>query len=191
MRSKLRLPRKALTALPVGLVLAFVVPASAMATSTTVTPAGDSFTVGSSTLKIDWHLTGGPIVTCAVTGMTGSVPAAPANHNGSGAVNLSLGAKTLIEKCSTNNGEKITVSGGPFSKMAALGGASPTASTEWELQAIGAPGECANGTFVTLAGPWKNGTVSPLVDSSWSASGSYETSFGCVWGNGKVSLSSA
>ncbi|MFF7177225.1 hypothetical protein [Streptomyces sp. NPDC008121] len=80
---------------------------TAAAGSTTVTPAGHAFKAtlsGKATLKA-----GSVTVTCSVSVSTGTVPAAPGNHNPAGAVSSPISAPTYSSCTSSMPGVTPTV----------------------------------------------------------------------------------
>jgi hypothetical protein len=99
-------PRNRLRALwAVGIASAMVTlasPAMAATSSTTVTPAGDSFQASlTSGTTADFSL-GTTTISCSSSVATGQVPAAPGNTNAAGPVNSTLSNPTF-DTCSTNN----------------------------------------------------------------------------------------
>lgn len=80
--------------------LAFSTPAMAAVSSTTVTPAGDSFQASLASGSADFTV-GSTTVSCSNSGTSGAVPAAPDNNNPAGPVSSVLSTPTFTS-CSTN-----------------------------------------------------------------------------------------
>uniref|UniRef100_A0AAU2JYP8 Ig-like domain-containing protein n=1 Tax=Streptomyces sp. NBC_00049 TaxID=2903617 RepID=A0AAU2JYP8_9ACTN len=182
------------TALALGTALAgalSLVSVSASATplplagSTTVTPAGHAFKAvlsGKATLKA-----GSVTVTCTVSVATGTVPAAPGNHNPAGAVSSPIAAPTY-SSCTANvpgvtptvttsgawtvsmqDGSPITATmtvpvGGLVVKTTGLASCTVTA----------APTAAAN-----VGGSWANGAPSSLTFANASVPVKVTGGFGC------------
>ncbi|MBT2442962.1 hypothetical protein J7E93_23205 [Streptomyces sp. ISL-36] len=95
-------------ALTLGAVSATAAPLpTAAADSTTVTPAGHAFKAtlsGKATFKA-----GSVTVTCSVSVSTGTVPAAPGNHNAAGPVSSPISAPTYSSCTSSMSGVTPTV----------------------------------------------------------------------------------
>lgn len=180
--------------LPVTAAVALAaVPAAAQAASTTVTPAGHAITVASSTIKFLTPGTG--YLTCTVAGGSATIPAAPANHNGSGAVEVTMTTRPAFSGCT----ESPALGGPPAPpvtsgtwKIAFQGGAASTAALKIPTNGLRVWGEPAATCFAdnispaSFGGAWQNGTASPLADSSFPLFGSTTIAWqasGCLVGN--------
>jgi hypothetical protein len=85
--------------------LALASPARAAASSTTVTPAGDSFQASLVSGVAATFTVGSVTVSCSESSAAGAVAAAPANHNDAGPVSSALDPPTFSNgssACSTN-----------------------------------------------------------------------------------------
>lgn len=183
-RTALALGMAATAALSVASVTASAAPLPA-AGSTTVTPAGHSFKAtltGKATLKA-----GSVTVTCSVSVSTGTVPAAPGNHNPDGPVSSPISPPTYSSctaslpgvtptvttsgawTVSMQNGSPITATmtvpvGGLVLKTTGLATCTVTA----------APTAAAN-----VGGTWANGAPSSLTFTNASVPVKVTGGFGC------------
>jgi hypothetical protein len=185
---------KGISALIASVVLAmFTLPASAMAASTTVSPAGDSFALGSSSVNLDVGVAGVG-GRCTMSGGTGTVPASPGNHNASGPVAIKLTANPKFSNCHWGPlGGSYTSSMQVFPHgvwALSLQAGSPS-NAKLEIPASGLTivysslCEGENHAAASWSGKWTNGTLSPFVSSSMALAGSLKvawqhTAF-CTW----------
>ncbi|MET8296511.1 hypothetical protein ABZW02_20905 [Streptomyces sp. NPDC005180] len=158
---------------------------SPLAGSTTVTPAGHAFKAaltGKATLKA-----GSVTVTCAVSVSTGSVPAAPGNHNAAGAVSSPITPPTYSSCTSSMPGVTPTVTtsgawavsmqnGSPVTATMTVpaGGLVVHTSGLATCTVTAAPGGAAS-----VPGSWANGAPSSLTFSNASVPVTVTGGFGC------------
>ncbi|SCK18733.1 hypothetical protein [Streptomyces sp. WMMB 322] len=157
----------------------------ASAGSTTVTPAGDEYTAG---LSGDASFTAGSVtVTCTVSEASGTIPAAPGNHNDAGPVESAVSAPTYdsctaslpgVEASVTTSGD-WTVSmqhGDPSTAGLTMpaGGFVLKTSGLAECTVTAAPDGAA-----TATGEWANGSPSTLTFDAAEVPVKVEGGFGC------------
>lgn len=88
-----------------AVLLVLATPASAALSSTTVTPAGDAFSASLVSGTTANFAVGSVTVRCNRSATSGSVPAAPGNHNAAGPVTTPVSAPTFTNSpapCTTN-----------------------------------------------------------------------------------------
>ncbi|MFG2292966.1 hypothetical protein [Streptomyces sp. NPDC048603] len=160
-------------------------PALPAAGSTTVTPAGHAFKAqltGKATLKA-----GSVTVTCTVSAAAGTVPAAPGNHNPSGAVSSPISAPTYGSCTSSMPGvtPTVTTSGawtvsmqngspGTGTLTVPTGGLVVRTSGLASCTVVAAPTAPA-----TVTGTWANGAPSALTFTGVSVPVKVTGGFGC------------
>ncbi|MCC0094729.1 MULTISPECIES: hypothetical protein [Streptomyces] len=183
-RTALALGLAAAGALSVASVTATAAPAP-LAGSTTVTPAGHSFTAtlsGKATLKA-----GSVTVTCTVSVSTGTVPAAPGNQNASGPVSSPISPPTYSSCTSSVWGVTPTVTtsgawsvsmqnGSPITATMTVpvGGLVVQTSGLATCTVTAAPTAPAN-----VAGTWANGAPPSLTFTNASVPVTVTGGFGC------------
>ncbi|MFF4325004.1 hypothetical protein ACFYZT_00620 [Streptomyces sp. NPDC001591] len=183
-RTALALGMAAAAALTVASATASAAP-SPLAGSTTVTPAGHAFKAaltGKATLKA-----GSVTVTCSVSVSTGSVPAAPGNHNAAGAVSSPITPPTYSSCTSSMPGVTPTVTtsgawavsmqnGSPVTATMTVpaGGLVVHTSGLATCTVTAAPGGAAS-----VPGSWANGAPSSLTFSNASVPVTVTGGFGC------------
>ncbi|MEU8523605.1 hypothetical protein [Streptomyces sp. NBC_01216] len=183
-RTSMALGLVAIGTLTLGAAAATAAPLPA-AGPTTVAPAGHAFQAtlsGKATLKA-----GSVTVTCAVSVSTGSVPAAPGNHNASGPVFSPISAPTYSSCRSSLPGVTPTVTtsgawtvsmqhGAPVTATMTVppGGLVVTTSGLASCTVVAAPAAAAN-----VPGIWANGTPSTLTFTNASVPVTVTGGFGC------------
>lgn len=156
-----------------------------LAGSTTVTPAGHAFKAtlsGKATLK-----TGSVTVTCTVSVSTGTVPAAPGNHNAAGPVSSPISPPTYSSCTSSMPGVTPTVTTSGAWSVSMQNGSPITATMTVPTgglvvhttglavcTVITAPSGPAS-----VAGSWTNGAPPSLTFTSASVPVTVTGSFGC------------
>ncbi|MGW7364083.1 hypothetical protein ACWGI8_11790 [Streptomyces sp. NPDC054841] len=155
------------------------------ADSTTVTPAGHAFTAtlsGKATLKA-----GSVTVTCSVSVSTGTVPAAPGNHNPAGPVSSPISAPTYSSCTSSMPGVTPTVTtsgawtvsmqnGTPITATMTVptGGLVVKTTGLATCTVVAAPTAAAS-----VPGVWANGTPPSLTFTNASVPVKITGGFGC------------
>lgn len=183
-RTALALGMAAAAALTVASATASAAPLP-MAGSTTVTPAGHAFKAslsGKATLKA-----GSVTVTCSVSVATGSVPAAPGNHNAAGAVSSPISPPTYSSCTSSMPGVTPTVTtSGAWSVSMQNGSpitATMTVPTGGLVVHTTGLATCtvtaAPGGPASVPGTWANGAPSSLTFSGASVPVTVTGGFGC------------
>ncbi|KIF04614.1 hypothetical protein PL81_17645 [Streptomyces sp. RSD-27] len=153
--------------------------------STTVTPAGHAFKAalsGKATLKA-----GSVTVTCSVSVSTGSVPAAPGNHNAAGPVSSPISPPTYSSCTSSMPGVTPTVTTSGAWSVSMQNGSPVTATMTVPTGGLvvhttglatctvtAAPGGAAS-----VPGTWANGAPSSLTFSGASVPVTVSGGFGC------------
>jgi hypothetical protein len=156
-----------------------------LAGSTTVTPAGHSFKAnlsGKATLKA-----GSVTVTCTVSVSTGTVPAAPGNHNAAGPVSSPISPPTYTSCTSSMWGVTPTVTTSGSWSVSMQDGAPATATMTVPVGGLvvhttglatctvtAAPATAAN-----VPGSWTNGAPSSLTFTNASVPVTVTGGFGC------------
>ncbi|GGT46324.1 hypothetical protein [Streptomyces purpureus] len=156
-----------------------------LAGPTTVTPAGHGFKAtltGKATLKA-----GSVTVTCTVSVATGTVPAAPGNHNPAGPVSSPISAPTYSSCTSSMPGVTPTVTtsgawavsmqhGSPITATMSVpaGGLKVTTSGLASCTVVAAPTGAAS-----VPGTWVNGAPSSLTFTNASVPVKVTGGFGC------------
>ncbi|SEC58063.1 hypothetical protein SAMN05428945_3286 [Streptomyces sp. 2224.1] len=158
---------------------------SALAASTTVSPAGHGFTAalsGKATFKA-----GSVTVTCTVSSSSGQVPAAPGNHNPAGPVSSSITPATY-SSCSTSMpGVSASVTTGGTWGVAMQNGAPVTAGLTipvggFVLKTSGLASctvAAAPASAATVNGTWTNGAPSTLGFTNAQVPVKVTGGFGC------------
>ncbi|GAA2970347.1 hypothetical protein [Streptomyces enissocaesilis] len=160
-------------------------PLSAAAGSTTVTPAGHAFKAtlsGKATLKA-----GSVTVTCSVSVSTGTVPAAPGNHNPAGPVSSPISAPTYSSCTSSMPGVTPTVTTSGDWKVSMQNGTPTTATmtvpTGGLVVKTTGLATCTVVTAPTAAasvpGSWTNGAPPSLAFTNASVPVKVTGGFGC------------
>ncbi|MEV7544527.1 hypothetical protein [Streptomyces sp. NPDC089915] len=183
-RTALALGMAAAAALTVASTTAHAAPLP-LAGSTTVTPAGHAFKAslsGKATLKA-----GSVTVTCSVSVSTGSVPAAPGNHNTAGAVSSPISPPTYSSCTSSMPGVTPTVTtSGAWSVSMQNGSpitATMTVPTGGLVVHTTGLATCtvtaAPGGPASVPGTWANGAPSSLTFSGATVPVTVTGGFGC------------
>ncbi|MFJ6722763.1 MULTISPECIES: hypothetical protein [unclassified Streptomyces] len=183
-RTALALGMAAAAALTVASASATAAPLSP-AGSTTVTPAGHAFKAtlsGKATLKA-----GSVTVTCSVSVSTGTVPAAPGNHNAAGPVSSPISAPTYSSCTSSMPGVTPTVTTSGAWSVSMQNGSPVTATMTVPTGGLvvhttglatctvtAAPSGPAS-----VAGTWANGAPSALTFTNASVPVTVVGGFGC------------
>ncbi|MET9883181.1 hypothetical protein ABZZ20_08455 [Streptomyces sp. NPDC006430] len=183
-RTALVLGMAAAGALSVASVTATAAPLP-LAGSTTVTPAGHAFKAalsGKATLKA-----GSVTVTCTVSVSTGTVPAAPGNHNAAGPVSSPISPPTYSSCTSSMPGVTPTVTTSGSWSVSMQDGSPITATMTVPVGGLvvhttglatctvtAAPSAPAN-----VAGSWANGAPSSLTFTNASVPVTVTGGFGC------------
>ncbi|MFD3694983.1 hypothetical protein ACFWUZ_02265 [Streptomyces sp. NPDC058646] len=156
-----------------------------LAGSTTVTPAGHAFKAtlsGKATLKA-----GSVTVTCSVSVSTGTVPAAPGNHNAAGPVSSPISAPTYSSCTSSMPGVTPTVTTSGAWTVSMQHGSPVTATMTVPVGGLVVKttglASCTVTTAPTAAanvgGTWTNGAPSNLTFSNVSVPVKVTGGFGC------------
>ncbi|MGW0364585.1 hypothetical protein [Streptomyces sp. NPDC002990] len=156
-----------------------------LAGSTTVTPAGHAFKAtlsGKATLKA-----GSVTVTCTVSVSTGTVPAAPGNHNPAGPVSSPISPPTYTSCTSSTPGVTPTVTTSGAWTVSMQNGAPSTATlTVPQGGLVVKTTGLANCTVTTaptapagVGGSWTNGAPSRLTFTNASVPVKVVGGFGC------------
>lgn len=183
-RTALALGMAAAAALTVASASATAAPLP-LAGSTTVTPAGHAFKAtlsGKATLKA-----GSVTVTCSVSVSTGTVPAAPGNHNAAGPVSSPISAPTYSSCTSSMPGVTPTVTtSGAWSVSMQNGSpitATMTVPTGGLVVHTTGLATCtvtaAPSGPASVAGAWANGAPSALTFTNASVPVTVVGGFGC------------
>ncbi|RAJ69870.1 hypothetical protein K378_01026 [Streptomyces sp. Amel2xB2] len=159
--------------------------AGAAAGSTTVTPAGDEY---AAKLSGDATFTAGSVtVTCTVSETSGTIPAAPDNHEDAGPVESAVGAPTYDSCTSSLPGVEATVTtSGEWTVSLQHGDPSTAGLTMprggFVLKTSGLA-ECtvtaAPDAAATVTGDWANGSPSTLTFDAAEVPVTVEGGFGC------------
>ncbi|OEV07529.1 hypothetical protein [Streptomyces nanshensis] len=159
--------------------------ASEAAGSTTVTPAGDEY---AAKLSGDATFTAGSTtVTCTVSETSGTIPAAPDNHEDAGPVESAVGAPTYDSCTSSLPGVEATVTtSGEWTVSLQHGDPSTAGLTMpqggFVLKTSGLA-ECtvtaAPDAAATVTGDWANGSPSTLTFDAAEVPVTVEGGFGC------------
>ncbi|MFF1560588.1 hypothetical protein [Streptomyces sp. NPDC058279] len=153
--------------------------------STTVTPAGHAFKAtlsGKATLKA-----GSVTVTCSVSVSTGTVPAAPGNHNAAGAVSSPISAPTYSSCTSSMPGvtPTVTTSGAWTVSMQNDSPVTATMTVPTGGLVVHTTGlatctvTAAPGGPASVGGTWANGAPSGLTFTNASVPVTVTGGFGC------------
>ncbi|GHB59779.1 hypothetical protein GCM10010347_32230 [Streptomyces cirratus] len=156
-----------------------------MAGSTTVTPAGHAFRAtlsGKATLKA-----GSVTVTCTVSVSTGTVPAAPGNHNAAGAVSSPISPPTYSSCTSSMPGVTPTVTTSGAWSVSMQNGSPVTATMTVPTGGLVVHTTGLASCTVTAAptapasvgGTWANGAPSSLTFTNASVPVTVTGGFGC------------
>jgi hypothetical protein len=166
----------------------------AFAQSTTVTPAGQSFTATANgtapSTKVSLVL-GTVTVTCNSTA-SGTVPAAPANQNPAGAVCGPIGTPTFTS-CTSTLGTPTVTASGAWQFCAANNGGSPTGQLIIPQNGVTATVRVFGGLITcravaapagpaSITGPFTNGVTPTLAFSGASVPVASSGGFGCPTG---------
>ncbi|MFG2875484.1 hypothetical protein ACGFYU_10825 [Streptomyces sp. NPDC048337] len=183
-RTALALGMAAAGALSLASVTASAAPLAA-AGSTTVTPAGHSFKAtlsGKATLKA-----GSVTVTCTVSVSTGTVPAAPGNHNAAGPVSSPISPPTYSSCTSSMPGVTPTVTTSGAWSVSMQDGSPITATMTVPVGGLVLKTTGLASCTVTAAptaapavgGTWANGAPSSLTFTNASVPVKVTGGFGC------------
>lgn len=158
--------------LAVGLLVALGLTCSVatQAASTTIYPAGHTFTISSQSVRLDTGFYG---IDCIWSGGTLSIPRAPANNNPSGAVTMNFTTNPTFTSC-TNGGipTTVTTSGTwTFRVQAGFPHQSSISIPARGLAVTVSPGCTSKNSNATAfpAATWQNGFASPAFVNSETA----------------------
>ena len=154
---------------------------SAVAASTTVSPAGNTISLAASPVKTGLYQAMG-VESCTISGGAAQIPAAPANTNPTGPVTINLTTRPTFSNCSVYGGAApITVTTSGTWSLKFQNGATKVATLTIPANGLranfssGAGCSAYNYSAIVLNGTWTNGSSTPFTASTLAGGFSYQT----------------